>query len=152
MLIVAMIAGVVVLNMPPPRSSEKSEAEVFAARLDAATELAIMTGSMFGLEVSPDGYVYYRYSQGEWGASGDYRLSSGVFPADLAVEFTITDPSRKNELIDEKREEKEEDVPAPVVFITPTGETTPLTAEFTSQRAIISVTLDASGNVTMESK
>ncbi|MEM9616567.1 MAG: GspH/FimT family pseudopilin [Pseudomonadota bacterium] len=149
MLIVAMISSVVVLNMPPPAGNEKNEADVFAARLDAAAELAIMTGSMIGLELDPGGYVYYRYNRGVWTAMSGKTLSSGTFPPDLAVEFTLTDPAKKNET--EETEPLDEEAPAPSVFFAPTGETTPLEADFKSRRGNITVTLDAAGAVTMAS-
>lgn len=149
MLIVAMISGVVVLNMPPPAGNEKSEADVFAARLDAAAEMAVMTGSMIGLELDPGGYVYYRYNRGVWAAMSDRTLSSGTFSPDLAVEFTLTDPAKKNET--EETEPLDEEAPAPAVFFAPTGETTPLEADFKSRRGNVTVTLDAAGNVTMGS-
>lgn len=150
MLIVAMISSVVVLNLPPPRGEEKNEAEVFAARLDAASELAVMTGAMFGLEVSEDGYRYYRYERGVWERATDRRLALGAFSPDIAIEFTVTDPAAKNEAAEENPRDKEEEAPAPSVFFTPTGETTPLNAKFVSRRGNVSVSLDAAGNVTME--
>lgn len=150
MLIVAMISSVVVLNLPPPRGEEKNEAEVFAARLDAASEMAVMTGAMFGLEVSEGGYRYYRYERGVWQNATDRRLALGAFPADIAVEFTLTDPAANNEAAEENPREKDKEAPAPSIFFTPTGETTPLTAKFVSRRGNISVSLDAAGNVTME--
>lgn len=137
------------LNMPPPAGNEKSEADVFAARLDAAAQMAVMTGSMIGLELDPGGYVYYRYNRGVWAAMGEKTLSSGAFPADLAVEFTIADPAKKNET--EETEPLDEEAPAPAVFFAPTGETTPLEADFKSRRGNVTVTLDAAGNVTMAS-
>lgn len=149
MLIVAMIASVVVLNMPPPRDSQKNQAEVFAARLNLAAEMAIMTGSMIGLEVDPSGYRYYRFVDGAWAAHDDKQLQPTTFAADMAVEFTVTDQSLKNEMLDTKRTDDKDDTPSPVVFIAPTGETTPMAAQFVSQRRVLTVDLDAAGNVTL---
>lgn len=150
MLLVAMISSVIVLNLPPPRGEEKNEAEVFAARLDAASELAVMTGAMFGLEVSEEGYRYYRYDRGVWETAIDRRLAVGAFSPDIAVEFTLTDPAAKNEAAEENPREKDKEAPAPSIFFTPTGETTPLNAKFVSRRGDVSVSLDAAGNVTMD--
>ena len=74
----------------------------------------------------------------------------GAFPADIAVEFTLTDPAAKNETAEENPRDKDKEAPAPSVFFTPTGETTPLDAKFVSRRGNVSVSLDAAGNVTME--
>ncbi|MHA7872675.1 MAG: prepilin-type N-terminal cleavage/methylation domain-containing protein, partial [Hyphococcus sp.] len=73
MLIVAMVSSVVVLNMPPPVTDEKTEAEAFAARLAAAAERAIMTGTTIGLELEPGAYRFYRFERGEWRPLNDRR-------------------------------------------------------------------------------
>ena len=122
---------------------------MFAARLDAASELAVMTGAMFGLEVSEEGYRYYRYDRGVWHSAIDRRLALGAFSPDITVEFTLTDPAAKNEVAEENPRERDKEAPAPSIFFTPTGETTPLTAKFVSRRGDVSVSLDAAGNVTM---
>ncbi len=150
MLIVAMMAGVIVLNMPPPRSGEKNQAEVFAARLNLAAELAVMTGSMIGLEVDPTGYRYFRFVDGKWAPHDGGQLKDENFPADVTVDITVTDLSLKNQTRDSSRTEDDEDLPAPNVFISPTGETTPLSAQFVSRRGSLMVSLDSSGNVTLD--
>ncbi len=150
MLIVAMISGVVVLNMPPPRDSQKNEAEIFAARLNLATELAIMTGSMIGLEVDQTGYRFFRFVDGEWTAHNHDQLKATKFTPDMVVEFTVTDLSLRNEVLANKDADEDEEAPSPVVFVSATGETTPLTAQFVSKRRVFSVNLDGSGNVSLE--
>ena len=150
MLIVAMIAGVVVLNMPPPRGGQKNDAEIFAARLNFASEMAIMTGSVIGLEVDASGYRYFRFVDGEWNAHGNRQLQSGSFSADTTVEITVMDQSLKNESGNTNRDDDNEDLPSPVVFISPTGETTPLIAEFVYNRRALSVNFDSAGNVSLE--
>jgi general secretion pathway protein H len=145
MLIVALMASVVVLNMPPPASQARTEADMFAARLNAAAELAITTGSMIGLELDADGYKFYRYDRGVWNESAERRLAFGAFPPDMGVDFTLVEPAKKNEVTDDKPRDK--DLPAPSIFFSPTGETTPLSVDFSTRGAVRSVNLDASGNV-----
>lgn len=145
MLIIALTAGVVVLNMAPPTNNANSEADIFAAKLNAASEQAIMTGSMIGLELDQSGYRFFRYERGVWAETGDARLTSASFPGTIAVEFTLTEPAKKNEQVEDTP--REDDAPAPTVFFAPTGETTALSAAFKFRREDVSVNLDQAGNV-----
>ena len=145
MLILALTASVVVLNIAPPSNKAKDAADIFAAKLNAAAEQAIMTGSLIGLEYDENGYAFYLYDRGAWKESDDFRLGAAAFPGDVSVAFTQTEPAKKNEQTDDKP--RDNDAPAPTVFFTPTGETTALIAEFKTRRGDMSVTLDRAGNI-----
>lgn len=158
MLVVAMAAGVVAFNMPPSTSEARKEAERFAARLSVAGEQAIMSGSVIGMELEADGYRFYRYDRGEWrdlalGPQASRQLGAGRFPPDIAVDFTVLEPARRNEdeqqrraaAERERRAQDDETIATPNVFFSPTGETTALTISFKSRRAALTVSLDNTG-------
>ena len=153
MLVVAMAAGLVVFNLPPAPSEAQREAERFAARLAVAGEQAIMSGSVIGMELDPEGYRFYRYDRGEWRDPEIRPLSAGRFPPDIAVDFTVLEPARRNEDEEQRRIEAERrnladsglEIPAPNVFFSPTGETTAFDIVLRSRRVAIRLSLDDAG-------
>ena len=145
MLIAAIAAGVVVLNMPPPVGKARTEADRFAARLAMASEQAIMTGTVIGLELEPSGYEFFEYDRGGWRPLDAEAFGGGLFPPDIAVDFTLPEPARRNE--EPREERRDEDVPTPNVFFSPTGETTALDINFRSRRALLALSLDNTGNL-----
>ena len=153
MLVVAMAAGAVAVNLPPSASEARKEAERFAARLSVAGEQAIMSGTVIGMELEAGGYSFYRYDRGEWRDLSLGSLSAGRFPPEVAVDFTVLEPARRNE--DERqrriaeqrgrRADADETVAAPNVFFSPTGETTALAISFKSRRSALALSLDNTG-------
>ncbi len=153
MLVVAMSAGLVAINMPPAPSEARREAERFAARLAVAGEQAIMSGAVIGMELEPGGYRFYRYDRGEWRDTQLGPLGAARFPSDVAVDFTVLEPAQRNEdearrrIEREQRELAEADAAfaAPNVFFSPTGETTALDVVFKSRRGALRLSLDNAG-------
>ena len=145
MLITAMAASIVVLNMPPPVGKVRTEADRFAARLAMASEQAIMTGTMIGLELEPSGYEFFEYDRGGWRPLDADVLGGALFPPDVAVDFELPEPARRNE--EPREERRDEEVPTPNVFFSPTGETTALEISFQSRRALLALSLDNTGNL-----
>ena len=66
-------------------------------------------------------------------------------PAEVGVEFKVSDDAKKNLQSETKRDT--EDRPLPEIFFSPTGETTPFEIAFQERRARVSVTLDGAGGV-----
>jgi type II secretion system protein H len=145
LMIAALVAGVVVMSAPPIRDGAQDESERFAARLSMAAEQAVTKGEMIGLKVVEDGYRFYRYRQGEWRAMDASFEDHGAFPAEVGVEFKVSDDAKKNLQSETKRDT--EDRPLPEIFFSPTGETTPFEIAFQERRARVSVTLDGAGGV-----
>lgn len=143
MLVVAMVAGVVAVNLPPSESEARKEADRFAVRLAVAGEQAIMSGAVFAMDLQADGYRFYRYDRGGWRDVELGSLGAGQFPADISVDFTVLEPSRRNEEV--KRERRSDDVPTPNVFFSPTGETTALEISFANRRTALTLSLDNAG-------
>ncbi len=141
--IIAMIAGVVVLNAPPVQNDARRAGEQLAARLELAAEHAITAGTIIGFEPSDSGYRFLEYDRGGWRTISSKRFSDFSYPAGLAVELTFEEAVRKNE--PERRQTKEDDKPNPRVWFYPTGETTPLSITFRAQRESLKVTLDDAG-------
>lgn len=144
LMIAAMVAGVVIVSAPPLRSASQDESERFAARIAMAAEAAVTRGEVIGLQVAQEGYRFYRYDRGEWKAYGA-GIEGGAFPPDAAVELTLEDAAKKNELSETKKETEER--PRPNVTFSPTGETTPFEIAFQERRDIIAVALDGAGKV-----
>ena len=143
MLIIALTSSVIVLNLPPPAGEARTEAERFAVRLTAASEQAIMSGSVIALELEPFGYRFYRYDRGGWRDLAETPFSQGRFPADVAVAFELPEPARRNE--ERRADPRDDGAPAPNVFFLPTGETTALSVSFTTRREQATLSLDNAG-------
>lgn len=145
MLIIALSAGVVALNAPPPTNMARVEADRFAARVNAASEAAVLNGSLIGLELTEAGYKFFQYERGEWRPAENARLRGGVFPADIAIAFEAPESARRNEDTDEPK--RTDETPAPTVFFSPTGETTALEVNFRARRKHITLLLDNAGEL-----
>ena len=145
MLIIALTASVVALNAQPPAGRARVEADRFAARIQIASEQAVMTGTLIGLELTPAGYRFVRYERGDWRPVGAGRLRDGVFPADVAIGVELFEMTRRNE--PPKEPEAEILLAAPNVLFSPTGETTSMKVDFRAQRRLVSLSLDGAGGL-----
>lgn len=146
--IIAMIASVVVISAPPPRSSVQNESEKLAARVDYAAGRAITAGETIGLEISESGYRFLKYDRGQWSEMTFPQFSAQQFPNDLAIEVKVEEIAKRNEPQERNREKNEK--PEPEIRFTPTGETTPFSVTFKTQRQNVSVSLDEAGAVSVK--
>ena len=147
MMIAAMVAGVVVMSVPPERSQALEEGERFAARLSMAAELAVTRSELIGLKVGPERYDFYRYERGEWKAYDGEFKSSGAFPSTLAVDVRLGDTSKKNERSETIKDTDKS--PRPGILFAPTGETTPFDLSFQQNKTRVDVALDAAGTISV---
>ena len=143
--IIAFTAGIVVLNVQPGRSDARIAAEQFAAKLNAAAEYAIMTNSFVGLVLEPGGYEFQEYARGSWHRVDAAPGLSQKTAVSVGFQFDIPEDVKTNEPIDARRDAEED--AQPVVFFTPTGQTTPFTASFSASRKSVRVSLDGAGDV-----
>jgi len=147
MLIIALTASVVALNAPPPAGRANVEADRFAVRINLASEQAVMTGALIGLELTPAAYRFFHYERGDWKPMDSGRLRDGVFPADVAIAFELPDAPRRNEPLQEIDEDDDASNAAPNILFSPTGETTAVKVDFQARRVRVSLLLDDTGGL-----
>lgn len=140
--LIALFAAVVVLNAPPPRAGARTEAERFAARLDAAFVAATGSGSPLRLDIDRAGYRFSTYADGKWTAAAG-RLAPAAFDRTVAVSVVGGDPATRN---DARRGDGDEKDDSRSVVIDPLGGDAGAFA-FEGGGARWVVTLDALGAV-----
>lgn len=129
--ILALMVSVAVFNAPPPRSSAKDEAERFAARLIAASEDAVLQGSVMSVEMTPFGYRILRYANGEWRADENAgRFSDRAFAPGVAVTLTLEDAALANK---PPKERMDADAPQRII-LDPVGVAPAFSALFADDR------------------
>ena len=139
--LIALLASVAVLNAPAIRSGARDDAEVFAARLDAATDLALISGAPVRVELSSAESVFSSFDDGAWRALESPRvLRRRAFHRDVAVtllsfDAALTDADApKGERDDVRR-----------FLIDPVGGAGATSIAFADSRGRWVVSLDASG-------
>ena len=140
MIIIALAAGVAVLNAPPPPGKARAAADKFAAKLTIAADTAIMSNAMIGVEVDEAAATFYRYFRGEW-----EPVDSAAFAGGVNVDFEFETATKHNE----KKRERSEDAkgPAPTIFFSPTGEATPFKAAFRTRAQEFFVNVSTAGDI-----
>jgi general secretion pathway protein H len=78
LVILGIAAAAVVLALPDPGGSLRSEAEHFAARAAAARDAAIVDAHPMALSVGPGGYEVSRRSDGAWRRLAHYDWVQGT--------------------------------------------------------------------------
>ncbi len=143
--ILAMVAGVVIINAPPGRSDVREAADRFAVRLDFAAQEAMTKGVLIGMTLEDEGYAFFSYNRGEWTTLENSHVAGEDFPSDYAVTFELKQAAKRNEPAEKKRES--EAGIQPDILFSPTGETTGFSAIFQDRQKVFSVTLDNAGRV-----
>ena len=143
-----MVASVVVINAPPPRSNLRDTADQFAARLEAAAQYAITSGAMIGVVIDAEEYSFYRYDRGDWNRIDEKSFSGAAFAADYAVNIELAQAAKKNERDDAQR--SSEAVIRPQILFAPTGETSAFSVGFQSRQENVQVKMDEAGGVKVE--
>lgn len=64
--IIGLLAGVVVVNLPPPRANTERDIERTAARFRLAADLSILSGRVTGVEITRDRYRLLSRVRGAW--------------------------------------------------------------------------------------
>lgn len=147
--IIAMVAGVVIINAPPARSELRDDADRIAAQLDFAVQEAITSGALIGILLEETGYSFYLYRRGEWRETGSRHLAGARFGSDYAVSINLEQQAKRNELVS-GREEPEGEIHPQVIF-SPTGETTAFSIGLQDRQGAFLVSLNASGKVEVTS-
>lgn len=78
--IIGLSAGLVVMSLPDPPGALDKEAARVEQAMDALADRAVLTGSLYGLQVERSGYAGVRYGEGDWQAlqNAAYKLPLGV--------------------------------------------------------------------------
>jgi len=102
--ILGLMSAAVILAVPDPRGSLRSEAERFAARARAAGERAVMDARPVAIRITETGYGFERRERGGWEALaqppfGQVRWTEGtaVFSSTGRIAFDstgLTDPAQ----------------------------------------------------------
>jgi general secretion pathway protein H len=142
MTILALIAGIALINAPPARSSAREEAERFAARVRAASEDALVRGRPIAVDIDAAGYSVRRHEDGEWRPDEGDRFVSRQFPRNVAVEATMHDPALENAALPSAAKRSEE--PVRIVFDV-VGASAPFEVEFSDGRGRVEVAYTAEG-------
>lgn len=98
--IIALLASVVVLNLPDPRGRLIDGAERFAARARAAQTAAIVESRDMALWVSPTGYGFERYAEGAWAPVADPAFEDRAWPEGAAVSVPASETGRTRVVFD----------------------------------------------------
>lgn len=77
--IAGLAAGAVILTLPASPDTLEREGVRLAAKLRAASDLAILSGQSIGVSITPAGYRFHRMEGGTWRAFGS---GSPLTPAD----------------------------------------------------------------------
>ena len=100
LVIIGLTASVVAINLPDPRGRLIDDGEAFAARARAAQEAAIVEARAMALWVSPSGYGFERYRDGEWVAAAESPFEDRQWPADSRVTVSRQDGERTRIVFD----------------------------------------------------
>ncbi|RED15803.1 GspH/FimT family pseudopilin [Parasphingopyxis lamellibrachiae] len=100
LVILGVLSAAIVLVMPDPRGRLIDEGEAFAARANAAQEIAIVEMRDTALWVSPAGYGFERYDGDEWSPMTIPPFQDRQWPEDTAVSIAQQDGERTRIIFD----------------------------------------------------
>lgn len=141
MMIMAMVAGVVIISAPPPIGDLRKNADRFAARLDHAVGYSITSNLPVALEVNGSGYLFKQYADGVWKKPLDKNLQQVTLDSEFLLEIPKLDA-------DKNIQDTQLSEPETQIFIfSPTGETGAFEIRFHHGREFIDVVMNDQGNV-----
>ncbi|UTW56526.1 type II secretion system minor pseudopilin GspH [Kordiimonas sp. SCSIO 12610] len=145
--IIGLMASVVVLNLPSNRQTLSDETDVIVARLNLASQEAILTGSVIGLKLDRDGYSFMRRQRGEWlpyAASG--KQGTILWPENIKLAFEF-----EGEKVAIGRSSTKATPLIPNVFFLPSGETQNFSLTLSGAGEEETIQVLASGQITLQS-
>ena len=128
LVIISLMTGVVVLNMPREKPMIEQQGSYMATQFSTAAQTSIISGTPQAFGLSQSGYFFYAFDEGNWTI-----VSETEWPDDLVVSF--------------RKDETPIDIPkeaVPIVVFEPMGLSTvfSLSLEDTDQTIIFSSTGD----------
>lgn len=144
--IAGLAASAVLLSLPPARASLPAEAERLASRLRAAADLAVVTGRSIGVEVTGEGYRFYRRAADGWrplGSNPTLKAADWSTPVetDLVREGTVFAAS----------DSAQDRSPPPSIRFDPIGLATPFTLRLAAGGEAFRIRGDMAGAIALES-
>lgn len=138
--IVALIAGTVMLSFPPVGDKLlKEHAERFSALISLAQDEAILQSTEYALEVTPTGYSFYFNDNNRWQKIDEPPFAPRTLPSNISSKMYLDGIS-----IDLKNRAKSK----PQVVILSSGEMTPFTYTLTfNNQSEITLKVDANGKL-----
>ncbi len=117
--IAAVLMSAVALSFPPVGDKLlKENADRFSALISLAQDEAILQSTELAVEITPDGYSFYRNNDNAWAAFSDPPFSKRKLPSEISTKMYLDGIS-----IDLKDRENDK----PQVVILSSGEMTPFT-------------------------
>jgi general secretion pathway protein H len=114
MLIIGLMTGVVVLNLPDGEDPWESQARKLASKFQIASQSAMISNQTIGIHLNKNGYEIVRFVGGEW-----VRIESTEFNTDIPITIELLQNGAK---IDLKEADKSD---VPVIRYDATGLATP---------------------------
>jgi len=149
--ILGLSVSVVVLNTPQAGQNTKREAERFAARLNAASDEAILSSQSIGLMIMPTGYKFSRYNDGEWIDIESKILGEWKLDSEISMNVTKQDTDRTSFAM--RLTENDKILARQGSFFEfqfhPIGEDIPLIAQFSGYEQHWVVQLSANGQLSV---
>lgn len=143
--IAGLAASAVLLSLPPARDSVPVKAERLAARLRAAADLAVVSGRSIGMEVTQEGYRFYRREAAGWRPLGrNSSLEAAGWPASVEADLVLGRP------LFVAAESVRDAAPSPVIRFEPIGLATPFTLQLRAAGEAIRIRGDRAGVITLE--
>ena len=114
MLIIGLMTGIVVLNIPAGEDPWESQARQLASKFEIASQSAMIANQTIGFHLNKDGYKIARFVAGEW-----VDIESGEFNSEIPLSIELEQSGAK---IDLKAADKSD---VPVIRYDATGLATP---------------------------
>lgn len=141
--ITAIMATVVVVNLPTRVPDLRDEALAFTARARLAAQDSIVSGAVIGLKADEDGYAFFRFVAGEWReASEPPALTPRQWDTDAQVAVSIDNAPPLEDL-------SPEEIAAlpPLIRFDPTGLATPFRLTLRDGRELYEVRVGQAGDI-----
>jgi general secretion pathway protein H len=147
--IIGLMASVVVLSLPSGKSNLNEELSVIAARFELASQEALLSGAVIGIEMNIDGYRFLRRRRGTWAPHDPAGLKGWInWPEDVFV-----DVEYEGEAISLKTSGSDAKLGGiPTLFFLPTGETQNVRLILRDGALERAVHITADGSITLASE
>ena len=155
--ILGLMAGIVVLSMPPAEDEARAEAYRFAAIIQSAQDLSVTGGVLTGLVADPDRYQIVAWRGDGWSPASlpGQPAASVTLASPVVLELTVENEALEGTAGGDRRfvfgfGDEEKPAPLPALLFNPAGEIYAFTAVFDGAGQDWQVTGDASGRLTVE--
>lgn len=144
--IMALASAAVVAALPDRSDESETIALALAAKLERASQDAVMRGLHIGVEIDPSGYRFYRRVAGDWAPVRDREgLDAREWPDQALVSVSL-----EGAPIDARRLADVVGVSMPAIQFDPTGAATPAEIAIVFADQGYRIRLDQDGQVAVE--